>query len=200
MTINKSTAIGKCACLAVAIIVLFAASCSKKDDSAISVGGGTLCVDTPQFALCTSAPCKVDPSNPKSSICDCVVESGANWGKTPCKDRIPQGNELHSNFTPLQAGAPLNLKALVCTNKRWAVCIDAPCTKDPNDPTKAKCRCPIANTSPWLTFGGECDPAACNQLWSAGVTMNEELQELLDTFGRLGVPGADYPMCKSPAN
>jgi len=196
MTANKGRSIRTWSCLAAAILLLSATSCSKKDDSAISVGGGTLCFDTPRFALCTSAPCQVDPSNPKTSICDCVVESGANFGKTTCEERMPHGNELRSQFSPIQAGPPLNLKALVCDNKRWASCLDAPCTGDPNDPTKARCRCPIATSAPWLTFGGECDPAACDQLWSAGFTVDEEIQEMLDAFGRLGVPGADYPMCK----
>jgi len=49
--------------------------------------------------------------------------------------------------------------------------------------------------SPWETLGAECDPATCDQLWSAGVMVDEEFQEVLDAFGLLGVPGADYPMC-----
>ncbi len=182
------------ACLAT-ILLLSAAPCAGSEDSAISVGGGVLCVDTPRFALCTSAPCRVDESDPNTLICDCVVESGANWGKTACEDRVPQGAGLRSNFSPIQAGAPLNLKALVCDTKKWASCLDAPCTADPSDPTKAKCKCAVATTAPWHTFGGECDPAACNELWSAGHLVDKEYQKVLDAFGRLGTPWADYPMC-----
>ena len=183
-------------CLAAAILLLFAAPCIGADDSVISVGGGTLCVDTPRFALCTSAPCTIDESDPNSAICDCVVESGANWGKTPCEERLPQGDALRSFFTPIRAGAPLHLKALVCYNKpQWASCIDAPCTIHPNDPTKATCKCAIATSTPWHTFGGECDPAACNELWSAGRALDKEFQVVLDAFARLGTPGADYPRC-----
>ena len=205
MIANKRTLIWTWTCLAAAIILLFALSCgaAADDDSAIYVGGGTLCVDTPRFALCTSAPCQIDRLEQNYAICDCVVESGANWGrKTTCEERIPQGTELRSNFSPIQAGRPLYLKALVCRNKRWASCLDAPCTVDPTDPTKAKCKCHVAITRPWQTLGGECDPAACDQLWSAGVIVDKQFQEVLDAFGRLGVPGADYPMCavrSSPA-
>jgi len=199
MIANKKTLIWTWTCLAAAILLLLPVFCDADDDSAISVisvGGGTLCVDTPRFALCTSAPCQIDTSDPNYAICDCVVESGANWGqKTTCEERMPHGTELRSTFSPIQAGPPLNLKALVCSNKRWAFCLDAPCTIDQRDPTKAKCKCPVETTTPWLTFGGECDPAACDQLWSAGVIVDKQFQEVLDAFGRLGVPGADYPMC-----
>jgi len=148
---NKWTLMWKWACFAAAIHLLFAISCSAYDDSAISVGGGTLCVDTPRFALCTSAPCQIDTSDSKYAICDCVVESGVNWGKTTCEERMPQGTELCSNFSPIQAGPPSNLKALVCENEpMWASCLDAPCTVDPKNPTKAKCRCLVATTTPWV--------------------------------------------------
>ena len=199
MIANKRTLIWTWTCLAAAIILLFAVSCGADadDDSAIYVGGGTLCVDTPRFALCTSAPCQIDTSDQNYAICDCVVESGANWGrKTTCEERMPQGTELRSNFSPIQAGPPSYLKALVCENEQtWASCLDAPCTVDPNDPTKAKCKCPVATTTPWETLGGECDPAECDQLWSAGHIVDKQFQDVLDAFGRLGVPGADYPMC-----
>ena len=198
MIANKKTLIRTWTCLAAAILLLFAVSCGADGDdkSAISVGGGTLCVDTPRFALCTSAPCQIDTSDSDAAICDCVVESRANWGKTTCLERLPRGAELSSNFSPIQAGPPSHLKALVCENKpTWASCLDAPCTVDPMDPTKAKCKCPVATTTPWETLGGDCDPAECDQLWSAGHIVNEAFQEVLDAFGRLGVPGANYPMC-----
>jgi hypothetical protein len=195
MIVNKRTLIWTWICLAAAILLLPTVSYAGKDDSAISVGGGTICVDTPRFALCTSAPCQIDPSDPNHAICDCVVESGANWGKIACEDRMPQGNKLRSAFSPLQAGPPLKLKGLICRKNKWASCLDAPCTVDPSDPTKVKCKCSIATTTPWHTFGGKCDPAACDQLWSAGNLVDKKYQEVLDAFGRLGVPGANYPMC-----
>jgi len=200
MIANKKTLIWTWTCFAAAILLLFAVSCSGDDDgdSAIYVGGGTLCVDTPRFALCTSAPCKPDTSDSSYAICHCDVESGANWGKTTCDVRMPQaeGTELHSEFSPIQAGPPSHLKALVCENEpMWASCLDALCTVDPNDPTKAKCKCPVVTSTPWETLGGECDPAECNQLWSAGHMVDKAFQEVLDAFGRLGVPGANYPYC-----
>ena len=152
MIANKKTLIWTWASLAAAVLLLFAVSCDGDDDSAISVisvGDGTLCVDTPRFALCTSAPCEIDTSDSNSAICHCDVESGANWGQTTCEERMPQGTELRSNFSPIQAGPPQYLKALVCENEpTWASCLDAKCKVDPNDPTKAKCKCPVATTSP----------------------------------------------------
>jgi len=180
-------------CLAAAILLLFAVPCSGADPSEISVGNGMLCLDTPQFALCTNAPCKVDESDPNTWICDCGIESGANWGqKTTCADRAAK---LISTFSPIQAGPPLHLKSLVCDHNKWAVCLDAPCTADPNDPKKATCKCPVTNATPWQTFGGNCDPAACDKLWSAGPVGDEGIKDALEAFSRLGTPGADLPMC-----
>ena len=195
MISSKSTLLWTWTCPAAAILLLSAGPCEAADDLAISVGGGTICADTPQFALCTSAPCRIDPSDPNDAICDCVVESGPNWGKTTCEKRMPQRNQLTSAFSPLQAGPPLNLKGLICRKSQWASCLDAPCTIDSDDPTKATCKCAIATTTPWHTFGGNCDSAACDQLWSAGNLVDKNYQKVLDAFGRLGVPGANYPMC-----
>ncbi len=198
MTANKRRFIWTWTCLVAAILVLLAVSCGGDDggDPAIYVGGGTLCVETPRFALCTSAPCQIDTSDSSYAICRCDVESGANWGKTTCEERMPQGTQLRSEFSPIQAGPPRYRKALVCENApMWASCLDALCTVDPNDPTKATCRCPVATSTPWETLGGDCDPAECHQLWSAGLMVDKDFQEVLDAFGRLGVPGADYPYC-----
>ena len=200
MIAYKRTLIWTWTCLVAAIFLLFAVSCSGDGggDLAIYVGGGTLCIDTPRFALCTSARCEIDPSDSKYAICYCDVESGANWGKTTCEERMPQDAELRSNFSPIQAGPPSHLKALVCENEpMWASCLDALCTVDPNDPTKAECKCPVATSKPWETLGGGCDPVECNQLWSAGHMVDKEFQEVLDAFGRLGAPGANYPYCSS---
>jgi len=85
----------------------------------------------------------------------------------------------------------------VCENEQtWASCLDAPCTVDPNDPTKAKCKCPVATETPWLTFGGDCDQAECSNFWSAAPTVDEQFQQVLEAFASLEVPGLDYPMCK----
>jgi len=197
MIANNRTFIRRWTCIAAAILLLFAASSWANDDSAISVGGGTLCTDIPRFALCTSAPCQFDKNDPKTLVCDCVVATGSNWGKNTCEERMPRGTELCSNFSPIQAGEPLNLKALVCDNEQtWASCLDAPCTVDPNDPTKAKCKCPVATDTPWLTFGGNCDQAECSKFWSAAPTVDGQFQKVLDAFASLEVPGSDYPMCK----
>jgi hypothetical protein len=155
MIANKKTLIWTWTC--------FAASCNGDDDSAISVGGGTLCVDTPRFVLCTSAPAKATH-----------------------RIRTPRS----ATASPIQAGPPSHLKALVCENEpMWASCLDAPCTVYPNDPTKAKRKCPIATTTPWETLGGECDPAKCDQLWSAGHVVDKAFQEVLDAFAALGCRG-----------
>ena len=81
MIANKKTLIWTWICLATAILLLFAVSCNGDDDSAISVGGGTLCVDTPRFAFVHQRPLRNRPIGSESAICHCVVESGANWGK-----------------------------------------------------------------------------------------------------------------------
>jgi len=162
-----------------------------------NVSGGTLCTETTQYALCTSAPCTIDPRDPEKAICDCDVASGPNWGKSSCADRMPVGSSLYSNFAPIQMGPPKNYRSLVCKNKiAWASCLGAPCTLSTDDAGKATCLCPLSDQAPWFTFGGDCDPAACKKIWSAAAV--QDFASVYQAFARLNVAGSDAPQCTSP--
>src|SRR5207245_524717 len=70
----------------------------------LKVGSAYICQQ--RYALCTNAPCRPDPHNPKIVICDCVVESGYSVGLRSCPQRAPHGTTLYSTFsTALVSGA-----------------------------------------------------------------------------------------------
>lgn len=210
MIANKRKIIWTWACLVTAILLLFEVSyaddrdCRTKDSGCyleIKVGGGILCAGNLRFALCTSALCEIDDStNETKAICDCVVVSGPNWGMTSCEDRIPDGRNLRSNFSPVQAGPPAYLRALVCEDNsktsKCVLCLDKDCKVDKNDPTRATCICSVKpDCERWETLGGGCDRDECDKAWSAGQLVDKNFKQVLKAFDCLGVPGASYPSC-----
>jgi hypothetical protein len=50
----------------------------------------------------------------------------------------------------------------------WGNCLDVACQADAADPSRAVCRCVKVVSQQFVTFGGNCDPAACTSvIWSA---------------------------------
>src|SRR5437763_9101720 len=136
--------------------------------TSLKVGSAYICKQ--KYALCTNAPCRPDPHDPKRVICDCVVEDGYSVGLTPCEQKAPHGDVLYSTFsTELIKG---EVKAMTCgASIPWANCVDYPCKLDPNDPTKATCTCGLVKTGPSFTFGGNCDTGTCGKtVWSGAHT------------------------------
>ena len=125
-----------------------------------------------QFALCTSAPCIPDPTNPKLAMCRCDVEEGPNLASVPCDTVKPHTDKgvvrrVYSQFalTQWEQGK----KTLTCpSGTPWTWCLNKPCTVDPADPSKAMCACDIIQTGASVTAGGDCDAKTCRTAyWSA---------------------------------
>ena len=156
-----------------------------------------------QYALCTSAPCVPDPRNPEYSICSCVVENGDSVGYKTCKQRAPKKGvfkveQITSTFSFKQFETK---KSMNCPQgKPWANCLDAPCTVDPLDLTKAICSCKLNRAHAFFTFGGDCDVNTCaTGFWSgATVTMDNNLR--LALFAKLNIIQNPWPNSTCPIN
>jgi peroxiredoxin len=160
--------------------------------TSLKVGDAYICHQ--KYALCTNAPCRADPHNPKVVICDCVVENGYSVGLTPCASKVPHGNTLYSTFsTELVVG---NVRAMACgADIAWANCVDFPCTLDPNDPSKATCQCALVKTGPSFTFGGNCDTGTCGKTVWSGAHTTLGGPQVAAALKRLGQPLATPKPC-----
>ena len=135
-------------------------------------GGGAqpqLCKGT--YALCSAAKCIPDPADPSQAICFCEVLEGASVGFLPCeklaKRTLAHGVvQLHSTYSPM--AYEQGMKAMTCpAGTPWTDCMDAVCTVDPQNPSKAVCICPVKRTEEWVTDGGGCDTSTCETgYWS----------------------------------
>jgi hypothetical protein len=160
--------------------------------TSLKVGSAYICLQ--KYALCTNAPCRPDPHNSKVVICDCVVKGGYSVGLTQCAQRAPHGSSLYSTFsTELVTG---NVRAMTCgANVPWANCVDAPCKRDRDDPTKATCACPVVNTGPSFTLGGNCDSGTCGKTVWSGAHTNLGGPQVAAALKRLGQPLANPQPC-----
>ena len=141
-----------------------------------------------KYVLCTSASCVPDPRHPDYAICFCDVEKGDSVGYTSCEKRAPkqvkyQVTQLISTFSFEQFSTK---KSMTCTKGvPWTDCVDAPCTVNPTNPTKAICSCKIHQEQSFFTFGGACDLKQCEgNFWSgatvsAGAALRKSLLEKL---------------------
>lgn len=135
-----------------------------------------------EYALCTSAPCTLDPADKTHAKCLCDVLKGNSVGYATCEQRKPVTTkdkaQITSTFSFTQFATK---KSLSCkAGLPWTNCVDSPCEVVPGDPTHAVCNCPIVNTGAFFTLGGNCDAASCNTLWSgATLAMGQVLQSAL---------------------
>lgn len=132
--------------------------------------GATFCDGT--YALCIKAACAPIASTGgtvDNALCSCEVVKGWSMGPASCSARVPV---KHGNFTYLMStysnAFNATNKTLTCSSDStvWAWCYGSPCVVDSKDPTKARCNCPVKQSSA-STLGGDCKQGACNGLWSA---------------------------------
>lgn len=130
------------------------------------------------YALCTSARCVPAPDSPTNSICYCDVEEGFSMSTVPCCQLGPSiglcGPALvYSTFSMKQLME--GRKVMKCPGSApWSWCLNKPCTIDPCDRTKALCMCDVIRTKgDWVTFGGCCDNATCNNSYWSGAAIND---------------------------
>lgn len=137
--------------------------------------GKTLCKQ--QYALCTSARCIPDPGNPGKAICFCDVETGPSMASVPCNELAPSTDKhgvrtVYSTFSFKQFVQ--GKKGLKCpAGTPWTFCLNKRCTVDPANPGKAICVCDIERTDPWMTLGGDCDPATCKNAYWSGAALDD---------------------------
>lgn len=127
-----------------------------------------------EYVLCTSAPCIPDPRHSNYAICSCDVEKGNSVGYKSCDARAAKikpfkVKQLISTFSFKQFKSK---KSMSCPRgKPWTDCVDAPCTVNPMDGTKAICSCKIKHNQSFITFGGSCELDTCSTgFWSGSMS------------------------------
>lgn len=150
-----------------------------------------------EYVLCTSAPCIPDPRHKNYAICSCDVEKGASIGYKHCADRAAKQDafkvkQLVSTFSFKQFTTK---KGMTCPKGTpWTDCVDAPCTVNPMDATKAICSCKINNHQSFVTLGGACNVNTCsNAFWSGSISSASEVlrNTLLEQLNRTPPSKAD---------
>lgn len=130
-----------------------------------------------QYALCTSALCIPQPSDPTKAICFCTVEEGASMSSVPCNTNQP-GTDANGIRTVYSAFSLEQFKegkkVLQCPNGTpWTWCLNKRCTVDPSDSKKAICVCDVLRTQEWITLGGKCDTGTCSTGYWSGATVKD---------------------------
>ncbi len=133
-----------------------------------------------QFALCTSARCIPEPGNPKVALCTCDVWNGKGMtGFVASCDAVKPSTDangwrtVYSYFALTQSYQGKRL--MKCpANTPWAECLNAKCTVDPADPSKAICACETKfQTGEWVTWAGNCNTQSCSKGFLNGTTVVE---------------------------
>lgn len=139
-------------------------ACPANTDDGFEIDGAWLCKQP--YALCTTAPCQPSASDATVATCRCVVLDGYSMGYTSCQERVLDGRKLVSNFSTANVTAAF--RAMTCPQDApWANCLDMPCELDALDPALATCQCPIVESGPSFTFGGDCATDTCTSvIWS----------------------------------
>ena len=127
------------------------------------------------YALCTSAPCIPDPTDPdKKAICTCEATAGKSFGTKECSQRKPSTDangvtKITSNYSFAQA--PMKPVLICPAGKPWTDCLDSPCIVDPMNPVRAICTCDIMRSDVFVTLGGGCNTETCGTAYWSGATL-----------------------------
>jgi hypothetical protein len=130
-----------------------------------------------QYALCTSARCVPEPSDPTKAICFCDVEQGSSMSTIPCNKLQPSTDAdgirtIYSTFSLEQFLE--GKKSMKCpSGTPWTWCLNKRCTVNPSNPKKAICVCDVMRTGEWTTLGGDCNTSTCETSYWSGATLND---------------------------
>lgn len=155
-----------------------------------------------QFALCTSAPCVPQPSNPNVSICVCDVQEGPNLATVECDMVKPSTDAdgvrtVYSQFALTQFAQ--GKKALKCeSGTPWSQCLNKICTVDPANPDTAICACDVVRTGEWQTAGGDCDTATCKTAYWSGALLADSRNNAEFMMGQLKITKSPAEACPVP--
>jgi len=151
------------------------------------------------YALCTSAPCIPDPTDPeKKAVCSCEVLDGRSFGFHACPQRKASTDsngvtKVTSTFSFAQAPTK---PVLVCpAGKPWTDCLDSPCIVDPMDPTHAICTCGIERKGSFVTLGGDCNTITCDTGYWSGATPDTNEVVSGPLMKALGIDTSPMTLC-----
>lgn len=152
-----------------------------------------------EYALCTSAKCIPDPSNPGQAVCFCDVKEGKSMSTTRCKNLKPKTDSkgIRTVYSTYSLDQYLEgKKGMQCPDGTpWSWCLNKKCTVDPMDPKKAVCVCDIMHEGEWVTLGGNCDTTTCQTGYWSGATV-ESIKEASDfLIKELGVDPSNLKSC-----
>jgi len=166
---------------AVVVTILLPIAARGADTS----GGQRIC-DGP-YALCSSAKCQAIDGDPSNVKCTCEGPlQGLNIANSSCQARTNQLTSTFSLWDPTATKHKPAKSSLACTGsnaRRWAFCLDAPCSVEKG---AVSCRCQLKPASDYYTFINVCPldgtplRAACAEIWSAA-----SKAELLSGFSQL---------------
>ena len=146
-------------------IALSAAAADEPKKPADFKGQATMC--NSRYALCIKAICADKPDKDKKYPCVCVMENGWNMGPNTCEERRRSLTSTYSN--KFNAGSA----TISCPAQTpWAWCYGAKCEKDPTDPNRAICKCPVLDKPTVILVSKEkcSDPTSvCAKLWSGAL-------------------------------
>ena len=135
-----------------------------------------------QFALCTSANCIPAPGNPKVALCTCDVwdTKGGTIGVASCDAVKPStdANGWRTVFSYFALTQSYQGKRVMkcAAGTPWAECLNAKCSVDPANPSKAICACEtMFQTGEWVTWAGNCNTQSCSKGFLNGTTAAEVL-------------------------
>lgn len=188
---NHARRVGPSLVLQVTALIFAALLCLPA--FADSSGGQQICEGS--YALCSSAACSKDESDPTKVSCICEGPlQGLNVGDSTCQQRAAQLTSTFSLWDLTATATKPAKSSLGCTGANageWAFCLDAPCTVTDG---VVSCTCSLSTASDYYTFTDSCptDAAAqtaqCGKLWSAALQA-----ELLSGYSQLWSFYADIP-------
>jgi hypothetical protein len=160
----------------------------------------TMC-NSPAFALCIKALCSTTPDTNGLYPCQCLMQGGWNLGPNSCEERAKSLTSTYAN----------NFNAYSATvscpaGTKWAWCYGAKCEPDPNDASKAICKCPVKTSAAVVLVNRELclSPGqVCGMLWSAAFPAesqfaNDNFFSFMKDHGMIANPPA--PACPAPVS
>jgi len=144
------------------LAIALSAAAAQEPKKPADFGPATMCNGT--YALCIKAPCLKERDANNLYPCGCIMQTGWNMGPNTCDEREAQLTSTYSNnfndgSRTVSCAAPTD----------WAWCYGAKCEVDPNDSTKAICKCPmITSGTVILVNQDKCKEKStiCRMLWS----------------------------------
>ena len=144
-----------------------------------------------KYALCSAAPCVINPINKKKATCKCFLKNGINYsyGKKNCNNISSYKNKnksieyVYSTFSPVLK-TNHKYKRILCPAKYTNLnCMNKKCTIDVHDKKRPICECDITNNhgekwSTWVKNKNK-NKNKCNIVSGSSTKMTTALQKAI---------------------